>query len=144
MTRRGRLRGDRGSATIELVVWAPLLVLILFTIYWVGRYTIADHAVSQVAANAARAASLSVDPATAQAAAETAARDSVADQDLRCTTLQVTVDVAGFTTPIGLPAQVSVAIACTVDNSDLVWSGIPGNPTLTGDAVSPLDQYRSR
>ena len=142
--RRRRPTGDRGNATVELVVWAPLLILVLFTLYWVSRYVTAEFAMSEVAANAARAASLSVDPASAQATAEAAAYDSVAEQDLRCLNLQVTVDVSGFDTPLGQPAEVTVQISCTVDNSDLVWPGIPGNPTLTGDAVSPLDAYRSR
>ena len=81
---------------------------------------------------------------SAQATAEAAAYDSIDEQDLRCVDLQVTVDVSGFGTPLGQPAEVSVQISCTVDNSDLTWPGIPGNPTLTGDAVSPLDAYRSR
>ncbi len=144
LMRRRRPAGDRGNATIELVVWAPLLVLVLFTLYWVSRYVTAEFAVSEVASNAARAASLSVDPAAAQASAEAAAYDSIADQDLRCVGLEVAVDVSGFGTPLGQPAEVSVQITCTVDNSDLVWTGIPGNPTLVGDAVSPLDAYRSR
>ena len=142
--RRRRPAGDRGNATVELVVWAPLLILVLFTLYWVSRYVTAEFAMSEVAANAARAASLSVDPASAQATAEAAAYDSIAEQDLRCVDLQVAVDVSGFGTPLGQPAEVTVQISCTVDNSDLVWPGIPGNPTLTGDAVSPLDAYRSR
>ena len=145
MTRlRRRPTGDRGNATVELVVWAPLLILVLFTLYWVSRYVTAEFAMSEVAANAARAASLAVDPGSAQATAEATAYDSIAEQDLRCVDLQVTVDVSGFATPLGQPAQVTVQISCTVDNSDLVWPGIPGNPTLTGDAVSPLDAYRSR
>jgi len=142
--RRRRPAGDRGNATVELVVWAPLLILVLFTLYWVSRYVTAEFAMSEVAANAARAASLSVDPASAQATAEAAAHDSIDEQDLRCVDLQIAVDVSGFATPLGQPAQVTVQISCTVDNSDLVWPGIPGNPTLTGDAVSPLDAYRSR
>lgn len=143
MTRR-RLCGERGSGTVELVVWAPLLVAILFTMYWTGRYVTAEFAVSEVAANAARAASLAPDASTAQANAQAAAADSIAAQDLRCTGLSVSVDVAGFSVPLGQPAQVTVAISCTVDNGDLVWAGIPGNPTLDADAVSPLDTYRSR
>lgn len=129
---------------MEFVVWAPLLVFLLLVAYWLGRYVIADFAVSEVAYNAARAASIAPDATTAQANAQTAAEESVAAQDLRCLSLSVVVDVAQFATPLGQPAAVTVDVSCTVDNSDLVWEGIPGNPTLTASAVSPLDSFRSR
>ncbi len=135
---------DRGSATVDIVMWAPLLVFVLLLVYWLGRYVLADFAVSEVANNAARAASIAPDAVTAQANAQLAAEQSIAEQDLRCVSLSVIVDVAEFATPIGQPAAVSVDVTCTVDNGDLAWEGIPGNPTLTASAVSPLDQYRSR
>lgn len=134
---------DRGSATVEIVLWAPVLVFLLLLVYWLGRYVLADFAVSEVASNAARAASIAPDAAAAQASAQLAAEQSIAEQDLRCVSLSVVVDVAAFATPIGQPAAVTVDVTCTVDNSDLAWEGIPGNPTLTASAVSPLDQYRT-
>jgi len=142
--RRGAVAGERGSAAIEVALWAPAIVLALLAIYWTGRYVTAEFAVSEVARNAARAVSIAPDAATAQANAMTAAQESLASQDLRCLSLIVDVDVSGFATPLGLPANARVDVSCTVDDSDLVWPGIPGNPTLTGDAVSPLDAYRSR
>lgn len=146
MTMRAGLgeRGDRGSATVEIVLWGPVLAFVLLAAFWLGRYVMADFAVEEVASNAARAASIAPDAATAQLNAQAAAEESVAAQDLRCLSLSVDVDVAEFATPIGLPAAVSVDVTCIVDNRDLVWEGIPGNPTLSASAVSPLDQYRSR
>ena len=140
---RGR-QGDRGSAAVEFVVLTPVLTFLLLAAFWACRYVIADFAVDEVASNAARAASIAPDAVTAQTNAQAAAEDSIAAQDLRCLALSVSVDVAGFATPIGQPAQVSVEVSCTADNSDLVWEGIPGNPVLTSFSVSPLDQYRSR
>ncbi len=145
MNRRPGVGGDRGSATLEVVLYAPFLIAFLLTIYWMGRYVMAEHAVSEVAHNAARAASIAPDAATALANALTAAQGTIAEQDLRCLSLSVVVDVSGFAVPLGQPASAQVDVSCTVDDSDLVWPGLPtGNPTLEASFISPLDAYRSR
>src|SRR3546814_8172222 len=55
---RSRMRGERGSASLELVILAPALLLILSVIIFAGRVAIAGQSVQQAAEEAARTASL--------------------------------------------------------------------------------------
>jgi len=58
---------------------------------------------------------------------------------------QVTpVAVVGLTAPLGDPASVTVTASCTVSMADLAVPGLPGARTLSGQAVSPIDRYRTR
>jgi Flp pilus assembly protein TadG len=69
MTRRGvagqAARREAGSATVELALLAPGLLLLAGLIVLGGRVVLAGGSVEQVAAAAARQASLARDPATA-------------------------------------------------------------------------------
>jgi hypothetical protein len=56
----------------------------------------------------------------------------------------VSVDTSGFNNPPGTSASVTVAVACTVDLSDIGVTGLPGSRTLRDTATSPLDQARDR
>lgn len=141
--RRGAL-DERGSATLELTILAPGLLLLLSLAVVAGRITVAAGAVEQASASAARAASLARTPAAAEQAARSAATASLADQDLHCAALAVQVETGGFAVPVGQPAQLAVRITCTLDLSTLVVPGIPGGKTLSARTTSVLDRYRSR
>ena len=67
-----------------------------------------------------------------------------ADQDVHCTSTNVTVNAAAFNAPIGNTTQVNVTVTCTVDLSDLSIPGVPGTRTITATARSPVDAYRER
>lgn len=138
-----RLR-ERGSATVELALIAPGLLLLFGLTVLGGRVVLAGGSVEQVAAAAARQASLARDPATARATAERAARTSLAAQHLQCASVDVAVDTAGFAVPLGQPATVAVQVTCAVRLSDLAVPGLPGQRVLSARAVSPLDPYRGR
>jgi len=142
--KRLQLSGDRGSMTLEMVIVAPAMLLILAVVVFAGRVVIAGQSVDHAAAEAARTASLARTAPAAQAAADTAARDSLAQQGLRCSSTSVSVDTAGFSVPAGTPATISATITCIVDTADLAAPGIPGSRTVTGRASSPLDTYRER
>lgn len=135
--------GERGSATLELVVVAPALLLFLGLVVMAGRVAVVGNAVQQAAAAAAREASLARTPAAAQAAARQTAIDQLAQQDLRCAPLTVTVDTTGFAAAVGTPADVQARVACTVSFTDLALP-LPGQRALTADVTSPLDTYRGR
>jgi Flp pilus assembly protein TadG len=129
---------------VELVLVAPALLALLALTVLAGRVVLAGGTVEQVAAAGARAASLTRSPTEARAAAETAVRRAVGEQHLQCQTITVTVDTAGFATPLGQPASVAVAVSCQVRLADLTLPGAPGSRTISARAVSPLDPFRGR
>ena len=110
-----------------------------------GRLQVASAAVEHAAAAAARAASLARAPGPARQAATTVARSELDDRDLHCTNLVVSVDASGFAVPVGQPAQVRARVQCTVPLAGLgPLPGLGASRTVTAQAVSVLDSYRSR
>ena len=145
LPRRRRRRCDAGSATLELSILTPALLLLLGFVVLVGRVAIAGQAVTSIAGQAARAASLARDAATAAAVAGQAARSAVTGQGLPCAGGgQVGVDTRGFAAAAqGAPAQtVTVTLSCQVQLADLAFPGLPGSRTLVDSAVSPIDPNR--
>lgn len=136
--------GQVGSATLELTILTPALLLLLVLVIAAGRITLATGVLEQAAAAAARQASLERTPAQATAAATTAARSALDERDLHCTDLVVTADTTGYAVPVGQPAKVTVALSCTLSLAGLSVPGLPGSRTLHADAVSVLDTYSTR
>jgi Flp pilus assembly protein TadG len=141
---RPRLRSDLGSATLELAILAPVLLLMLGLVIVAGRVVAAGSAVEQAAAAAARAASLSRDGREAQGRAERVARAAMAEQAVACQGMRSSVDTTGFAVATGRTASVSVEVACTVSLGDLAVPGIPGSRLISARATSPLDTFRER
>ena len=135
---------DRGSATLELAILAPALLVLLGLVIAAGRIEVAAGAVEQAASAAARDASIARTGSAARTVATNTARDSLRSQGVTCGVLDVAVDTAGFSVAAGLPAQVKVSVACTVPLSDLAVPGLPGSRMLHAQMASPLDRYRSR
>ena len=129
-----RLPDDRGSVTVELALAVPLSLLLFFLVlgaFHLGRATIDVHA---AASAAARAASIARDdPATA---AQQTAEANLAD---RCASF--TVDPGP--TQVQRGGQVTVRVSCTVTTHGLLGLGLPGQITLSAEASSPVDVYRS-
>lgn len=144
MTWTGRTGKDTGSVTLELAVLAPALLMLIGLLVVAGRVVLAGGAVEQAAAASARQASISRTALQARTSAEDTARQTLAQQGLQCTTVNVSVDASGFAAPVGTPAQVRATVTCAVDLSDLAIPGLPGTRTVTKTAVSPLDTYRER
>jgi len=144
MTRVQRLRGERGSATIEAVIVVPAFMLFVALIVCAGRYAVARQVVESAAAESARSASIARSHSAANRDALAAAERSLHDQQLRCASQQVRVDTSGFETPAGTPASVTATISCVVDIGDLTLPGIPGTRMITASVTSPIDTYRER
>jgi Flp pilus assembly protein TadG len=134
---------DRGNAALELVILAPVILFLLGLLIAAGRTSIAQGSVDAAARDAARQASISRTPAAAQTAALASARAALGQDSIDCAPV-VTVNVAGFSVPVGLPAQVTAHVTCRVSLSDLLVPGMPGSKTLTATFTSPLDPYRAR
>ena len=77
-------RGDDGGATVELVLLAPLLVLVIGFVLFAGRLGHAAADVRHAAATAARAASLTDTPAAATAVAQEQVNANLADGGPTC------------------------------------------------------------
>src|SRR5215475_6296904 len=135
---------ERGSSTVELALIAPGLLLLFGLAVVGGRVTVAGGSVEQVAAAAARQASLARAGGQAERLAAAAARQSLAGQHLQCTAVDVAVDTSGFRVPLGQPASVVVDVTCSVRLSDVGIPGLPGTRRLHASAASPLDPFRAR
>ena len=137
---RHRTRPDEdGSATAELVILTPVLILFLLLVVALGRLSGARLDVNGAAAQAARAASIARDPATATTDATQTATAALASQHLTCAHLSVAVDTAQFN-PGG---AVAVTVSCSVDLSTLTGLHLPARETLSDRFVEPIDLYRS-
>jgi uncharacterized protein (UPF0333 family) len=140
-----RRRGERGNAALELVILAPVIVLLIGMVVAAGRTTIAQGSVDAAARDAARQASIARSPADALTAAQDSASAVLAGENLDCTP---TIEMPGldqaFATPVGEPASVTAIVSCTVSLSDLLVPGLPGSKLLTGTFTSPIDPFRGR
>lgn len=132
-----------GSPSVETAILAAAVGALIVLAIAGGRLVSAEAAVDHAAQSGARIATLHRDAGTATAAAESAARDSLGSQGLRCTVLSVALDTTGFSRPIGTPATVTATVRCTVDWSDL---GLPvGGPhVVEARFTSSIDRWRER
>jgi Flp pilus assembly protein TadG len=131
---------DRGDAALELVLLAPLLVLVLGFVVVAGRISSAASSVSSAAGDAARAASMRQTIDSADTAAQSTAEASLQHDGLACDGgPRVTVD----TTYFRHGGSVSVTVVCTASLHDVAMPGLPGSRTLTASATSEIDTARS-
>ena len=140
-------RADRGSATLELAILTPVMILLIGFAVVAGRVAIGNASVTTIAGNAARQASLARDARSASIAATASARADLAAQGLKCSGGgTVSADVSGFTAAArGIPGQtVIVRVDCLVTFSDLAIPGLPGSRALSDQGVSPIDPNRSQ
>ncbi|MCW2811628.1 MAG: hypothetical protein JWP61_2086 [Friedmanniella sp.] len=139
-----RVRGERGSATVELALLVPGLVLMLGLTLAGGRVWFARTTVNEAAQSAARAASLARSVGEAVPAGRQAGLQSLATEGLECRATAVSVDAAAFAVPVGQPATVRSAVTCDLSFADLLLPGAPGAIRLVGRGASALDTYRAR
>jgi Flp pilus assembly protein TadG len=135
---RGR---EGGSATLELVILTPGLLLVIALLIGVGRTQHAHQALEAAARDAARQASLARTPTQAHTAATTSALAALDREGLACSP-SVTVDTAGLHRPVGSQAAVSAEVTCRLPLSALM-PGLPGSTQITSRFTSPIDPYRA-
>jgi Flp pilus assembly protein TadG len=127
--------GERGGATVELVILTPALLLLLIVVVAGSRLVSTRGDLDGAAREAARAGSLAASPAAAQTAAAYAVRTALLERHLHCPAPKVDVDVTRFA-PGG---TVAVSVSCAVDLADLGLPGLPGERTIQSRAVAPID-----
>lgn len=133
-------RNEQGGATIEIAIIAPVLILMLLMVVAFGRVTSASGDVDGAARDAARAASLRDDKASAVVAAEKAAASSLQSGSASCRSHQTQVDVSHF----GAGGYVAVDVTCKTDLSDLSLLRLPGSKSIHSRFVSVVDTYSTR
>ena len=137
-------RDERGSASIEAAVGLPTFVLFVGLIIFGGRTAMSHQAVESAAADAARSASIARTSSEAAKDAKEAARASLANQHVHCLAINVSIDTADFSKPVGEPGSVVVIVECRLDLSDLSVPGVPGSRVIKATISSPLDTWRER
>ena len=137
--------GERGSIPVETLIVLPVLIALILLLILAGRFALARTAVESAAADAARSASIARTATDARSSATTTAAGTLSNHGVPCRRSDVTVSTAGFSVPVGTPAQVAATVTCDVDLSGL--AGLPGGlPQVRVEATmtSPLDTYRGR
>lgn len=138
------IRSQRGSAAIEFTLLVPVLVLLFSLLVGGGRVWLARNAVESLAGAAARAASLERDPAAAQVTATRLLEAQAAVSGLRCTALNLNLDVAALGRTPGTPGTVRAEVGCDVPLADILVPGWPGELSVTAEATAVTDRYRGR
>jgi len=139
-----RRHDERGSASVELVILVPALVLVLGLLVAGGRLWFARATVVEAAESAARAASLARSTGDARAAGHHAGARTLATEGLSCGSDSISVDTSAFGVPVGTPATVTASVTCQVGFADLALPGMPGSITVRSQGAAALDTYRAR
>jgi len=129
--------GNVGSATVELVILTPVVMLFVLFVAAIGRFEIVRSQVTGVARDAAEAAAVAPDALAALQAASAAAPPVVVSGSA-CRHLIVDTDLGAFR-PGG---SVTVTVRCTVPFADLAVPGLPGSAPVSSTVVAPIDTFR--
>lgn len=141
MTRHAMKAGsrvDRGSATVELVLITPLLMVLGLFVVAAGRSGEALRQVQHAADNGARAASQASAHGRESAGLTAALADlravgrSCADQSIRVVNVKV-----------GRLDAVKVSVSCRVDHAGLQLLGLSSR-RVTAESTESIDVYRAK
>lgn len=135
--RRTRKVRDVGSASVEAVVLAPVLVVLLLFVVHLGRFGAAHTRLTYAADHAARAASL-VHPRAMVDVAHSSAVENLAANGLSCESVRVATDVENRSDPL----QVRVTLECVLDRDALrLLTPLPRLVRATSTEV--VDRWRT-
>jgi len=139
--RRSRsLRSEGGAAVLEVLILMPVLVLALALIMTVGRLWMVRADVLAIAQQAARAAVMQTDAASAAQAATTAAQATASDYKLDIS--QLNVDAQG---PFAPGAIYRVVVTYHLNMSEIPGLGLlPSSATLSASATQPVSRYTNQ
>ena len=138
MTRRSAgLNG--ASAAIELVLMAPVLMVILLFVVGLGRMAHARQQIESVAADSARAASLERNTSQSAARGEVRRPEVARQAGVSCTEPARQRGLCDYQ-PGG---QVRVTVSCQAQLADVALAGFPGSRVFTATSTVPIETYRS-
>ncbi|USX56428.1 TadE/TadG family type IV pilus assembly protein [Lentzea sp. HUAS12] len=137
--RRPWWRDDRGSATSEVVLLTPLLIMLLvFVAVSVHRGVDARLRLNDAAHQAARAASLERTLAGASTRAHATAAATLTAAGVVCRSMSADIATEGLRPG----SSVTATVSCEVDLGDALLPGI-GTTRLSATAIETVDVYRS-
>ena len=137
--RHGSRRTDknRGSVAVELVILAPVLVVLMLFVVYVGRASGATEQLRHAADEGARAASLVSRSAMTNVATSAVQRD-LASNGGNCSSASVSVTATdGQSTD-----AVTVVVSCVVDTRGTNLLGAHGR-TVTAKSTEVIDRHRA-
>jgi Flp pilus assembly protein TadG len=137
--RARRIRGEEGQAIAELVIVAPVLLLVIVLMVALGRVDSAQGDVESAARAGVQAAVVQADAGAAQTQASFAVTSTLAGAGLTCPSPQITTNTSNFVAG----GSVSVTVTCVTSLADVSVPGVPGSKTLTATSVAHLDQFRA-
>lgn len=137
MPRASEPISGHGSAALELVLLAPVLVVMLLFVVYAGRSGEGLSELRHAADQGARAAS-QVSRSRMQLAARTAVIEDLSTSGLSCTNPRVALDTAVSTTS----TSVTVTVSCDVSNEGLGLLRI-GRRTLSATSTEIVDHFRT-
>lgn len=129
-----RIGQDRGSASVELVILAPMVGVLLACVVLVGRVQSARADIEGAARSAARDLSIARDPFAALDHIEADLRQTLNVGTPTCKTMAFTPTITATT--------VTVTIACQVDLAAAAVLPVPGSITVSATADEVIDIYR--
>src|SRR5262249_3401332 len=144
-SREGGRRCERGSISVELVVLAPGLALLLLLIAAGARVVEVQGHIDGAARDAARAASAARSYTEAVQAAQQAAPADLGTTSL-CAPRTLRVRGAGHPAAprAATPGAVTVTVTCAVNMSPFTALGFGLSKRFTGKAVAPLAPFMCR
>ncbi|WP_051710286.1 TadE/TadG family type IV pilus assembly protein [Streptomyces sp. NRRL S-350] len=128
-----RWRGDAGISALELVIIAPVLMLLILFLITFGQITHARSTLDGTARDAARAGALQRDY---QSAVNAATRSAQADAGRTCADGRIKVSAGGNFEPGGL---FTITVSCEVKGLAMLGSTVRD---ISATAAAPLDVYR--
>ena len=130
---------DRGSATVELVLIAPVLVLMMLFAVAAGRFSLARNQVNEAARDAAREASTWRTPQSASTNGVDRGLATLAASHITCHSPRVDID----TSDLHPGGEVVADVTCTVELGDLLGLRLGGEKTFQARSVAVVDAFRS-
>ena len=133
-----RVRRERGTMALEMVILAPILLILFMFLLACGRYFQTSSQLENAARDGARAASQTRSLADAQKAIDDSVTRTMGQSVASCKASASGTITTAFTA--GSP--LSVEVSCTINYQDLGLLGIGGDTTITKKFSSSLDPYR--
>jgi len=130
------MKTERGSATVELVLLTPVLMILMLFVVIAGRGGESQIEVHHAADQAARAASM-VHPRSMQAVAERVARDDLSDNGVGCTSSSVGVTI----NESERSRSVTVSVDCVMNRDGLDLLGL-SERRVRADSTEVIDRWR--
>jgi hypothetical protein len=141
-----RLAGDRGSASVELVLLSiPIMVLVSFAVF-AGRYSATQQDVTSASRDAARAAAVRQLGPDAVADGRAAAEATLEQREVSCPAPEVGIvflDSGGALATDPVPGgRVDATVTCEIGLADVTGFAMPGTRSVSSISSAVVDSYR--